>query len=354
MTETVHMSVELAGCPTACMHCHSLGKSYAAMPLDRIARVLECADRVRTEGEVDVDLYPMHEVLAHPDAAEVLRSFVAYRRMPFEPLPTTGVPLATRPDWRDLLGVLEELGTTVLWFTFHGIGSVHDRQVNREGAFEETCTAVTRARDAGLECGCNVFLTQESVPQVGELLGRLQDLRVSQSTWQPASYAPVARLRKLEEVRPELDDLLPLVDGITSCSPFQKDQWDQLEDCTEAAYVQKALASDGGDEEAWTFTGPTCTDLVCRPSLDLHLGRPGVYGRTLGSLAGEDGVAALEEGVEAGPYAELSLWFDADTIPSVRELAAEVGDAEGRKVYFRPASMRYRWLDLALKERRRH
>jgi hypothetical protein len=33
----------------------------------------------------------------------------------FEPLTTTGVPLATRQDWRQLLAAAAELGTTTVW-----------------------------------------------------------------------------------------------------------------------------------------------------------------------------------------------------------------------------------------------
>jgi len=33
-------------------------------------------------------------------------------------------------------------GTHALWVAFHGYGAEHDRQLNRPGAFEETCLAV--------------------------------------------------------------------------------------------------------------------------------------------------------------------------------------------------------------------
>jgi hypothetical protein len=42
----------------------------------------------------------MHEVAAHPQAGELLKRFV--RHTSFEPLATTGVPLATREDSRDV------------------------------------------------------------------------------------------------------------------------------------------------------------------------------------------------------------------------------------------------------------
>jgi hypothetical protein len=46
---------------------------------------------------------------------------------------------------------------------------------------------------------------------------------------------------------------------------------------------------------------------------------------------------------QAGPIAR----YDQDPLPSVQELAAQFGNADGQRVHFTPASMRYRWLDLA-------
>jgi hypothetical protein len=72
-------------------------------------------------------------------------------------LTTTGVPLAVREDWRDVLGAAADTGTINLWVALHGVGEVHDRQVNRSRAYTETCLAVERARSAGLSVGGNVF-----------------------------------------------------------------------------------------------------------------------------------------------------------------------------------------------------
>jgi hypothetical protein len=76
----------------------------------------------------------------------------------FEPLSTTGVPLAVRQDWQDVLAAAASLGTTTVWVALHGLGVEHDRQVNRPGAYAETCLAIQRVHAAGLRAGCNVFL----------------------------------------------------------------------------------------------------------------------------------------------------------------------------------------------------
>jgi hypothetical protein len=87
----------------------------------------------------------MHELAAHPHAAELLRLFADHvGAAEFEPLSTTGVPLAVREDCRQLLAAAAKLGTTTVWVAFHGVGTEHDRQVNRTGAWTGTSYNVGR------------------------------------------------------------------------------------------------------------------------------------------------------------------------------------------------------------------
>jgi hypothetical protein len=68
----------------------------------------------------------------------VLRLFARYPGDPafdegrpmFQPLSTTGVPLALRSDWKDVLATCRKLGTTVVWPAVHGHGETHDRMVH--------------------------------------------------------------------------------------------------------------------------------------------------------------------------------------------------------------------------------
>jgi hypothetical protein len=152
------VDVEVAGCRTVCRHCWAQGVGYGAMPLADIEWVLEEAHRFCDGAGLAFDAYPMHEMAAHPDAA---RLFALFNKRGasgrggtmFEPLTTTGVPLTVREDWRDVLRAAADTGTLNIWVAFHGVGEVHDRQVNRSGAYAETCLAVERARSVGLSVG---------------------------------------------------------------------------------------------------------------------------------------------------------------------------------------------------------
>ena len=132
MADSLYLLVEALGCPTVCRHCWAQGTPYQAMPLGHVSKVLEEADRFCAEHGLGFGAYPMHEPAAHPQATELLRLFADYvGAAEFEPLATTGVPLAARQDWRQLLAVAAKLGTTTVWVAVYGIGTEHDRQVNR-------------------------------------------------------------------------------------------------------------------------------------------------------------------------------------------------------------------------------
>jgi hypothetical protein len=179
MVATLWLQVEVVGCPTVCRHCWAHGVPYPAMPPGDVAWVLEQARRFCDARGLGFGAYPMHELAAHPQAAEILWVFADHvGAAEFEPLSTTGVPLAVREDWQELLAAAARLGTTTVWMTFHGVGVEHDRQVNRPGAWAETCLAVQRVHAVGLRAGCNVFLTTANTPQAERLLDALQRLRV--------------------------------------------------------------------------------------------------------------------------------------------------------------------------------
>jgi len=46
--------------------------------------------------------------------------------------------------------------------------------------------------------------------------------------------------------------------------------------------------------------------------------------------------------------------FSTDAIPSVGEMAQEVGNPQGMKIHFHPGSMRWRWLDVILDAHHRY
>jgi hypothetical protein len=287
----------------------------------------------------------MHEVLAHPEAAELLRLFARHHWRPkaFQPLVTTGVPLALRDDWRDVLAAAAETGTTIVWVALHGLSDEHDRQVSRAGGFAETSLAVERVRVTGLGVGCNVLVTRTNVGRARELAEIIAGLGIEQACWAPADFYPHARSRRNERLRPELDDLLPLATDVLQGTDLFREQWAALEAYTEGAWVRRALRDDWRPE----LDGlQELVPLVCRPNLDLYAGLAGRYRERHGSLR-DDGVQASLRRALACRRSNDELWFDLEVVPPVAELAAQHGDADGRRVHFSADSVRWLWLDRA-------
>ena len=384
MVAQVYVCMEVAGCPTICQHCWAQGVSYPAMSVVDIEYVLQQASAACAAAGLSFASFPMHEVAAHPEASTVLRLFSKYPgersaqdegRPLFQPLSTTGVPLALRPDWEAVLATCRELGTTVVWPAVHGWGKTHDRMVHRAGAYQETLLGIDRMRSVGMEVGCNVFLTRENVGEFDALVADLLAHGVTQLSVGPASFLPTARSRRYEALRPTLADLLPLVERVRALPGpfFGCEIWPDLTAHTEAAYVRRAL--DG----TWPAPLQPIVEeytLVCRPNLDLYWGLAGRYRRRYGNLLHENPQdvfrAALADqadwAVRAAPadgHAEQvgqagyqgepddATWFTLEPLPGVRELAERYGDPGGDRAHFGERSLRYRWLDLAQQEQQR-
>ena len=318
----LYLTVEVVGCPTVCLHCWAQGLPYPAMPLADVAWVLEEAHRFADAAGLPFDAYPMHEVAAHPQTGGVLRQFFAHRGgRQFEPLATTGVPLALRDDWRDVLASAAAVGTRQLVFAFHGVGADHDRQVGRPGAYEQSRLAVARAQEAGFGALANVFVTTATLPRLEELAGALGEMgfRSGGLYWEPANFYPTARGRRNERLRPTLTDLQPVAGRIAELGKSHRERWLRLDEHTEAAHARRALAGAWPAPPDAPATGPA---LVVRPDLDLYAGTAGRYRARLGNLRA-DGVAPLLRRALAGDwYAGDALWFDLDPVPPVAELAA--------------------------------
>ena len=353
----LYLCMEVAGCPTVCRHCWAQGVGYGAMPLADIEWVLEGAHRFCDGRGLAFDAYPMHELAAHPDAARLFGLFNAHSATVhggtmFEPWPTTGVPLAVRDDWRTVLRAAADTGTVNIWVAFHGVGEVHDRQVNRRGAFAETCLAVERARAAGLSVGGNVFLTTASLPQLDELTAALRRLPINADlSVETAAFLPTPRSRRNERLRPALTDLLPVAAQIAELTaPADRPWWADLEAHTEAAHVRRALAGDWPPARDRT---PGELALVCRPNLDVCSGLAGHYRTRYGNLRADGIATVLDRAVADGRRPDDELWFSPGPLPAAAGLAARHGQATGLGVHPSPESARYLWLDRAQRHARK-
>lgn len=336
------MNVEVMGCPTVCLHCWAVGRPYQAMAIEDISWVLHEVRRFCTAHQFTFSGYPMHEVLAHPQAAQVLLLFQDLWKVDFQPLPTTGVPLATRPDWRETLEVLRSYEVPMLWFAFHGREEIHDRMVQRTGAYRESLRAVALAREAQIHTGCNLFLTKENVSHFDQLVSDL--LQAGMESIAPCIYhfTPNARGRLTERVRLEWQDvqpILPRLDALLVGDVIRR-YWRELLH-TGSWFVQQALAGTWPDEPAYRLIS-----LVCRPNLDIYRGVAGQYSKRYGNLRRDGTDEVLNRAVADGACSRDDLWFTPEQLLPVQELAACFGDAQSQRIH-EALSLRHWWLDCA-------
>jgi hypothetical protein len=341
---SIDLIVEVMGCPTVCRHCWALGTPYGAMPIEDVAFVLDAAHRWCDANGTRFGAFPMHEVADHPQAADLIRRFAEHDwvKEPFQPFTTTGVPLALRDDWREVLEAAAETGTTVGWVALHGHGSEHDRMVGRRGAFEETCLGIERFHAAGMTVGCNVFLTSANAGQVPELAATLSRFQVEEECWQPAAAYPHARSRRYERLRAGLADLRPFAAEIGARSGFYQQHWADLELWTEGSWVRRAGAGD------WPPLPDRDRDealLVCRPNLDVHFGRAGLFGERFGNLRHDGVEQTLGSALKARGRSLDELWFRPEHLRPLPELAVAHGRPDGDGLHFDGESVRYLWLD---------
>src|SRR5262249_45876886 len=169
----------------------------------------------------------------------------------------------------------------------------HDRMVHRSGAYQETLLGIDRMRVAGMEVGCNVFLTRENVAEFDALFEDLRAHGVAQLAIEVATYLPTARSRRYETLRPTLTDLQPLVERVRALPGpfFHAEEWANVAAYTEAAHVRRAL------EGVWPAPVEPIWEglyLVCRPNLDLYWGMAGRYRRRYGNLRRADAQQVMQ------------------------------------------------------------
>lgn len=111
----LYLCIEAVGYPTVCRHCWAQGVPYRAMPMEDVAWVRACAPVLRRARagfrcllDSRGDGSPGRDT-ALPSLQRPLRLGAARHHV--RALPTTGVPLAIREDWREVLEAAADTGT---------------------------------------------------------------------------------------------------------------------------------------------------------------------------------------------------------------------------------------------------
>lgn len=315
-------------------------------------------------NQPDYKLYPfaMFEELAHPQAIEQLK-LLRNNGMEVEPLPTSGIALAVKEDWQAILATVKELEIPFLVLSFHGIGEVHDRAVNRKGAYNELLTAMQRIKDSGLAFQANVFITKESAPQFPVLINDVIGKDHEKILIYFAHYNATARGRAYEKSRVEFDDLAAISETQMHYCGYAPDEINRehylsdLEQMTEASLVKQALNLTAEERIGLRPAEPSPKNiwLTVTENFDLYTGHGNFLTVKHGNLKTDDFASLMNKALSSAPFGKLQSCFSTDISQiDITDLAKRFGDPDGQKIYYNLADIRNRWLDQALVEYRRY
>lgn len=343
--KTINLAIKAAGCDTTCMHCWANGGRYTNMPYNDLERVVHLFSNYCKTNNYKFSFYTMHELLAHPDAVRILQ---LEGQESSNVMPTSGIPIAIRDDYKDLFDTLLKLGQNILCFSLHGIGNTHDMAVGRKGAFEELKIAMERAKAAGLQYIFNVFLTKQNINQFMEMKDFLHKAGIDKAMVCIAKYCPVKRSRKYDEIRVEYSDLIPLQNELKELDSLNG--FENIEEYTEAAHYRKAVNEVNTDLNFLLNKSPDFIPVICDTDLKIYNGGVDAFGKCYGSLKdnAETVFTNLDDDIiyERTEYWHSpALFYPNETIPPLNVLAEKYADKNGQKLYQK--GIYYKWLDRA-------
>ncbi len=360
--KNVFLQVNTSGCLTSCMHCWAQSKPFKNMPLSEVEEVLiRVKEYFEDKPEYNLCPFPMFEELAHPDAVEQIKLFRKYGQPP-EEVATSGIALAVREDWKDVLDGLKLLEAPFMVLSFHGIGATHDRAVGRKGAFEELLTALKRIRSAGIDIQINVFITKENISEIPELIKNViapdsvhENILISF-----ARYNATSRGRRYEKLRATYEDVEKIGSVLSEYSGDEVPDKDkfmaEIISLTEAELVKQALSLSEDEKKKYKLRYLNDIWLVADRNFDLYTGKGNFLTTLHGSFKNDDLSILLDKALSCDNFSTLQSCFSKDISDfDLAELAKKYGDPEGQKIYQGGLNeIRDRWVDQAFAEFRRY
>lgn len=351
----VTFDIRVSGCVTKCWHCYVDGGPGSFMVLDEFKEVLAYLkelSKIALDRGVRLDPYLDLEPLLHPDCLEIFRLAYGLDSGFFGScIPTSGLPIATRTDWENVLKVLADVGIRELQLTLHGSGKLHDRATNLEGAFDLQRKALDRIKEKGFRAHLNLIVSKSLLDCFEETLRVIELDGYHYRRALIPGYAPCPRLRDFEFQRPELSEVRPILDELIQlCDNKEQDaiHWQQAEQCTER-YVFEDLRK--YPEKYSSFRSivdslPNWRFITVAPGLEVYYGNGNLYSERIANLRKITPRALLEEIEKRDPNYAIGGYFDIDGLPSPWEVAKASADPQSERIYHLTEDIFVKWLDV--------
>ena len=324
------------------------------MALRDYERVLAFVDEVCRVADRDgIAVYPYLDLepMLHPEIVRLLRLTEAVDCFSIPAcVPTTGIPIASRDDWEHVLAAYRRAGVRQLEFTLHGPEGLHDRVVSRDGAFQSHNKAVRRAKASGFEARLNLMVSKPMLRQFRDTMDTVERNPYDHRRAAIPGYAPNERLRRFERFRPELHDLVPHADFFRAfCDDKAGDskRWKSIAESTEEKAYQELLANQSkyASYQGLIDNLPTWYFVAVGPDLDIWYGNGFHRTQRLGRVDQTSPAELVEQVLARYPNYAFGGYFPIDSVPSPIEVAREVADPRGKRVYHRIDEIHVRWLD---------
>lgn len=353
----ITFDIVVSGCAAECWHCYVSGRPAPPMALPNYKDILAFIDefsRIAGGQKVKVHPYLDLEPMNHPEIVEILNLTQTIEGFTLpSSIPTTGIPIARRHDWEQVLATYRDAGVQHLEFTLHGPEEIHDRALSRPGAFREHQQAVRRARRKAFETRLNLMVSQPMLGHFQETMEIVEENDYDVKRAAVPSYAPNKRLRAFERIRPGLPDLRPhQAFFIDFCDEDAQGQayWKKLPESTEGKAYREMLSGETGiasyqdmidNLPAWYF-------VTVGPGRDIWYGNGFHRTHNLGQIGKTAPDDLLEKILGLYPNYAFGGHFPLGLLPPPRKVAENVGDPNGQRVYHRKDEIHMMWLDKML------
>ncbi len=232
--------------------------------------------------------------MEHPKLLEAIGFLQEIKSPTGEFLQLDGMAFRDESALRKLLSDLKAQGIKLIDLTFYGTRAYHDRFAARRGDYDYMMNVLRTANQIGLDCEIGYPLTQESAPLAGDFVAELMPYRLKNLFF----FVPhgEGRGRTLEGIRLTESDA------------------EQLSESVQAHFNRCRFRS----EREWLKAGFSAPDK-----------------RVLTLMLTEENIARYEKMEPADVIRELEEMDDKyyRAVPSLKELAARYGDANGDKLY---------------------
>jgi hypothetical protein len=310
--------------------------------LDKVVPALH-----KTHDRVDLSLD--FEPTLHPGIIKIIELSTAFNTNFFEScLPTTGIPLARRTDYGEVLQALLNAGVSEMMLTLHGPEAVHNSAVCHQSALNLQQTALERIKACGLKTRLNLMMSTDLLARFNETLSFIGCFDYDKRQVTVPLYVPTPRLRAFEPHRAALDRILPVQAMLVElCDTDRNAFWERVEDFSEANLIRPLFEQ---PEDYQSFTQiverlPQWKFVTIDSGLNLYYGNGKVVHRKIGNireLSVEEIVTAINN---LGPNYAISGYFSLQTLLSPLEVVQRYGNPRGTKVYTCLDDVLMRYLD---------